>query len=175
MNDVAETIESFLSTWDRTGWMHEHGSWASEEWGDARDEYNARADALDRAIKSLNARYIPCSYNPDVSRIASLVQDVTDAMAELQEAAEALHGQVTEENDYVTEGTIDPDCVADMAVPIPAMCRWNGWDCIEGWAAYRVGTALYCRWSRVAVGHRRDRDLWVLVDGRFFAEEGGES
>lgn len=74
------------------------------------------------------------------------------------------------EGDYIAEGVIDPDEVADGAKALGVGDNWQGWECNEGWAAYRVGEALYVRWYRNAHGNRHDRDLWVCVDDAFFQE-----
>ncbi len=86
----------------------------------------------------------------------------------------ADHGEwadVESDESYIAEGVIDPDDVATRATDCDVSRSWQGWDCREGWGAYRVGRALYLRWWRNACGNRRDRDLWVLVDSEFFQED----
>lgn len=76
-------------------------------------------------------------------------------------------------NDEIEEGTIDPDGIEDDAEDLEVGASWQGWDCKEGWRAYRVGTALYLNWWRTPYPHtvRHERDLWVQVDGKFFEED----
>lgn len=93
-------------------------------------------------------------------------------MADHGEWASEDDDTIGSESDYIAEGVIDPDNVADSAVYLGVDKTWQGWDCREGWAAYRSGDALYLNWWRSPTTNlRHDRDLWVLVDKRFFEEE----
>jgi hypothetical protein len=76
------------------------------------------------------------------------------------------------DDDEIEEGIIDPDVVSDGATDLEIGTAWQGWDCHEGWGAYRVGTALYLRWWRNPTTYlRHDRDLWVKIDDEFFESE----
>lgn len=167
--DIYETCEAFLADWDRQEWMQLHGEWASEAWDDAREEYDAALADLLTAVHVL-----PCGDRVDG---AGVLDDVRDALALVEETAAALDGQiVAPEEDYIQEGTIDPDGVSETAHALDVGCvPVQGWDCTEGWSAYRHGDALYVRWWRDACGNRRDRDLWVLVESGFFAPETEEN
>lgn len=83
----------------------------------------------------------------------------------------AEHGE-WDEADGIEEGTIDPDEVEDGADDLEVGASWQGWDCREGWRAYRVGDGLYLNWWRTPYPHtaRHQRDLWVEVNGTFFEE-----
>lgn len=162
-NTIEDTIVSFLEDWDRHEWLRDHGTWASEEWNEARKAYEDAVQELREAVEDLDdPEYAdPCS-----------ADDVARAVAAVQDAAKALDGQVRpDESDYIAEGLLDPDGVADKAEPCGVDCAWQGWDCREGWSAHRVGDALYLNWFRSAYGNRHDRDLWVLVDDEFFVED----
>jgi hypothetical protein len=98
------------------------------------------------------------------------VEDLLAAMGELQAAAEALRGQVRpDHSDYIEAGTIDPDDVQSSSERLGVGESGKGWDCVEGWGAYRSDDALIVRWYRHAYGSRHDRDLWVVVDEEFFS------
>jgi hypothetical protein len=165
---VEKTIVAFLEDWDRHQWMMDHGEWASEEWSEEREDYS---DAIEQLLLSIDKVKETVLETLDESRADSF-RDVRcaleKAMEELSEAesiAKELDGQVRpDESDYIAEGTIDPDDVSDKAVDLDIGERWQGWDCYEGWSAYRVDDALYVRWYRTAYGNRHERDLWVLVD-----------
>lgn len=95
-----------------------------------------------------------------------------DWMVDHGEWASSLDEQVrSDDSDYIAEGVIDPDDVAGTAEALDVVCSWQGWDCTEGWTAYRAGDALYVHWFRNARGLRHDRSLWVLVDEAFFEQE----
>lgn len=161
--NITATIENFLEAWDRHDWMQEHGDWVSSEWDEARAEYVGAFEALQDAIADL-----PSADRADVSSIES----VRAALKTLELAAVALKGQVRpDESDYISEGTIDPDGVADEAEKLTGEQSWQGWDCREGWAPHRVDNDLYINWWRQAWGDRHQRDLWVLVYSDFFEDE----
>lgn len=83
----------------------------------------------------------------------------------------AEHGEWADGEDYIEEGLLDPDDVADSAIDLDVGFNCQGWYCHEGWAAYRSGTALYLRWWRHPnTDLRHERDLWVRVEGEFFEE-----
>jgi hypothetical protein len=83
------------------------------------------------------------------------------------------HGEWSEEGEHIAEGLLDPDAVSDDAVKVDSGTSWNGWDCREGYSAHRHGNDLYLNWWRTPYRHtnRHHRDLWVLVESDFFAEE----
>lgn len=172
-DNIKETIEVFLKSWDRQAWMADHGEWASAQWEEEREDYRACTEALEAtledALKALRSRDASDLRDgvPDID-----LKDIEDAYEELGRAANALLYQVRpDESDYIAEGTIDPDGVADDAEHLGVEVQWQGWDCTEGWSAYRVGEALYAQWYRNAYGNRHDRELWVCVDGSYFREE----
>lgn len=162
---VTETVEAFLADWDRHEWMQRHGEWASEAWDDDREAYRAASERLASAIDA----------DPeDVGRLDGPdLEEIQEAFAALQAAATSLEGQVRPgEGDFIAEGTIDPDALEDRATePEVAAASWQGWDCREGWRAYRVGDALALNWYRLAWGHRHARDLWVIVDLEYFQND----
>lgn len=159
-NNIKETCKNFLEDWDRHEWMAAHGEWASSEWDEERKEYEEAAAALVAAAAALP--------NSDRAQPSAL-SELKEAYDRLREAAEALDGQVRpDESDYIAEGLLDPDGVADDAEALDAKDGWQGWDCTEGWRAYRRGRDLYINWWRNAYGNRHSRDLWVLVDKDFF-------
>lgn len=165
LSDIRETCEQFLADWDRHVWMQDHGEWASSVWNDARTTYTEALAALAKAAKEA----------PVAERVTSprrALEDIKSALATLQEAAEALDGQVRpDESDYIATGTIDPDGVEGEAEALDVKREWSGWDCQEGWRAYRHKADLYLNWWRVAYGClRHGRDLWVKVQADYFEE-----
>lgn len=164
---IQTQCERFLENWDRHQWMVDHGDWESEKWEDAREEYDeAVADlkAIVHALASGDRTGWSDRYE---------IESMLEAAQAVAEAQKALHDQVTpDESDYIAEGVIDPDEVKDKAIPCHVHHTWRGWDCTEGWGAYRHGDALYLHWCRTPDGGsaRHDRDLWVKVNAEFFAE-----
>src|SRR5690606_9218569 len=143
--NIRDACEQFLEAWDRQEWMQVHGEWASAQWEGERAEYRARAEALEGALEealtALRARSADDLRDgvPDID-----LTGIQETYQELAKAAEALSYQVRpDESDYIAEGMIDPDGVASNAKDLDVGDRWQGWDCIEGWKAYRVGDALY--------------------------------
>lgn len=70
-----------------------------------------------------------------------------------------------------TAGTVDPHGVSERAEYAADGYARQAWGCFEGWEAFRDGDALYLRQWRKPDGPlsgRVERDLWVLVDRRFF-------
>lgn len=173
MSHIKATIDAFLEGWDRKEWMHAHGEWASAQWEAERAEYRARAEALEAALEEALTALRARSADDLRDGVPNIdLEGIEDAYEALAEAAEALRDQVRpDESDYIAEGTLDPDEVADGAKALGVGEKWQGWDCTEGWASYRHGAALYVRWYRNAHGDRHDRDLWVCVDKTFFQEE----
>lgn len=165
--EIRDTIESYLEDWDRAQWMQDHGTWASERWQDEREDYDEALAKFREAVDALPDGDGVC-YDTKHA-FASLEVD----MAELKTAMEDLDGQVhPDESDFIAEGTIDPEGVKGGAESLHVDSNLvQGWDCTEGWAAYRHGDALVMHWFRDAQGARHERDLWVVVDGQFFAEE----
>jgi len=162
--DIRAACETYLEEWDRHDWMSDHGSWASEEWDDARHAYDDAAVALADAVADAPAADDAVDIQLD---------DVRDALDALVAAATALRGQVLpDDDDYISDDVIDPDGVATRAQALHVGASAPGWDCVEGWDAWRVDDALYVRWWRSqCAGARRPRDLWVCVDDEFFASE----
>ena len=141
--NIKTTCETFLSTWDRSEWMQDNGTWASEKWDELREEVREELKSID--LEDVNLK---------------------DVLIDL---ADRLEGQVISGvGDYIEAGTIDPDYVARYAKNLEIEATWQEWDCKEGWMAYRYEDALYLRWYRDAWGSRIERDLWVLVDEEFF-------
>lgn len=159
---IRETIEDFLSEWDRHAWMQQHGSWASEEWDGAREAYERARERLEKAI-DVDAQNVDRRDGLDLD-------EAREAFEAYVAAASALEGQVrADEGDYIAEGVIDPDGIEDRATePDVAAASWQGWDCREGWRAFRVDNALALNWYRLAWGHRHSRDLWLVVDPEYF-------
>jgi hypothetical protein len=142
--------------------MVENGEWASAEWDEAREEYTNALAELAAAIERA-----PAADRADRNALA----DVTLWAAAAKAAAEALHDQVRpDESNHIAEGLIDPDDVSETAERLDVGGSWQGWDCTEGWDAYRNGNDLYLNWWRNAYGNRHTRDLWALVRADFFAE-----
>jgi hypothetical protein len=175
-NNVKEHIESFLESWDRSEWMRDHGRYASETWNDEREVYAEHQRELTDAVQYLaekisklpSAEFVGSFF--DVKHIEGHLKDIEESLQALSKAAQLLDDQVRpDEFDYIEEGTIDPDAVKDTAIDLDIGSKSQGWDCIEGWAAYRVGTSLYIRCYREAWGNRRDRDLWVLVSKDYWS------
>lgn len=161
--DIEARIELFLEGWNRSDWMVEHGEWASTEWDNARAEYDKAIDALEYAINTVPSAY---SANSDA------LSEIRYALEAAEEALDELEGQVKpDESDYIIEGVIDPDNVEGLAEQVGVSSSWEGWCCKEGWVALRTSDDLYLNWYRHAYGNRRSRDLYVLVEGDFFASE----
>ncbi len=161
---IKDAISSFLSDWDRHEWMRDHGEWASAEWDYAREEYDAALAELRSAVDGAG--------EGDETSDDSEARSIIELAQELARCAEALDGQVLpDDSDYIAEGTIDPDGVADKAVCVYDGGDSQGRDCTESIDGYRVGDALYMRWYRDARGERHSRDLWVCVSGDFFRHE----
>lgn len=85
------------------------------------------------------------------------------------------NGDWADDGDYIEEGTIDPDNVEDDAESLDVGAKSQGWDCQEGWGAYRSMDDLYLNWWRAPYPNtnRHQRDLWVLVSKDFFAVDEG--
>ena len=88
-----------------------------------------------------------------------------------EEWASEDDSSIAPDQDYICDDVIDPDGIKDDAIPLGVGDSWEGWDCREGWAAYRAGDALYVNWWRKAWGNRHARDLWVKVCDEFFEGE----
>lgn len=167
---VYEAVESFLRDeeegWSRHEWMQAHGEWASAEWDDAREGYTEAVELLASLVGDM----------PDAERAdADGLDAISSAVEAVHTAVAELDGQVRpDESDYIAEGRIDPDEVADQAEDLEVGYSAQGWDCTEGWNAYRAGSALYMHWWRDACGNRHGRSLWVLVDDEFFAGDDDE-
>lgn len=163
--DIREAVEAFLGEWDRQEWLAEHGEWASEHWRAKRTDYSLAVAEVREALDELpRAEY---AAPEDLA-------DLDNAVGALRSAAHALVGQVLpNEGDYIAEGTIDPDCLSGSE-PLGVSARWSAWDCTEGWAAYRNGSALVLNWWRApthAQSVRHARDLWLSIDDDFFADD----
>ena len=74
------------------------------------------------------------------------------------------------DDDHIAEGVIDPDGYVGNDERERVCARvWEGWECREGWTAYRCGAALVLNWWRSPTTRlRRERDLWVTIDPKFF-------
>jgi hypothetical protein len=154
-DEIYESCTDFLSDWDRQDWMESHGEWASSAWTSEREAYDDASARVQDALAD--------SESVDVDELLAAIE-------ELQAAAEALRDQVLpDSSDYIAEGTIDPDSVRSSSECLDIGESAQGWDCTEGWSAYRSGDALVVQWYRHARGQRHDRDLWVVVDEEFFA------
>ena len=166
--DIDGAITSFLREWNRNQWQQDNGEWASEEWESERAEYDDAVAALKSAIDELSPA--------DSVRDESFA--VVDAALEaVKVAAKALEDQVRpDESDYIAEGLIDPDNVSEEAEKLDVGHHWQGWDCREGWDAYRHGNSLYMRWWRDAYSgtNRHNRDLWVEVSSDMFETDEDE-
>lgn len=83
------------------------------------------------------------------------------------------NGEWDEDADCVEEGTIDPDNVEGSSEECGVTSSWDGRDCREGWIAHRSGDALVLNWWRAPYPHtfRHRRDLWVVIDAKFFEGE----
>lgn len=102
------------------------------------------------------------------------IRAVCEAFLETWERRQwmAENGEWASGEDEIEDGTIDPDGIEEDAVDLAIGASWQGWDCREGWGAYRVGTSLYLRWWRnPTTALRHYRDLWVQIDGEFFESE----
>jgi len=179
--DIREVCEAFLENWDRQQWMQDHGEWASENWNEARNVYNSAINELNSTRADLV--YVLNNVSDDSEEadcnsfyyVRSALKNFENALELAELAAKNLDGQVLpNDQDYISEGLIDPDDVADKAHYLDFSARWQGWDCTEGWGAYRAGYALIINWWRNACGNRHDRNLWVVVDEEFFTNYIGE-
>lgn len=175
--EILEACENFLSDWDRREWVIEHGEWASSEWDNERGAYDIAVAKFAAAVETLDEELgnVPESHDYDGGDLANArdsMANLNAAFRALESAATSLEGQIKpDESDYTSEGLIDPDGVANRADDLECGIWGDGWDCREGWSAYRVDDALYIRWWRDAWGNRHERDLWVLVDDRFFPND----
>ena len=108
----------------------------------------------------------------ELDELEYLIEELRARYVTAQEAARRLDGQVLDdESDYIVEGNIDPDNVSSTSMYFGPGQQEKGWNCVEGWNAYRHGDDLYIQWYRNAYGgDRRSRSLWVCVDKGFFAE-----
>lgn len=169
---IRNAVEGFLADWHRGDWMVNNGEWASSEWKDERETYTERVKALGEAIVDASAVDVPNAARADASSLAEVREALEAALGALEaaeDAAQALDGQVTPgDADHIAEGVIDPDGVAETARALRVGSNWKGWNCSEGWRAYRNGDALYLHWYRAVYGERLNRSLWVLVDDSFF-------
>jgi hypothetical protein len=91
-------------------------------------------------------------------------------------AERACDGEIKpDENDYIEEGTIDPDLVKDNPGVKVWSQSWQGWDCTEGEAVYLAvvdgALRLVHRWYRDAYGQRHDRDLWRIAQAMTEAQD----
>lgn len=167
--DIRNACELFLEGWNRHDWMSKNGEWASESWNEEREAYNDAKEALAEALQDAVKAVQKCDAGDEAPDVFSEIEEAREA---LEAAAKALDGQVrADDSDYIAEGTIDPDDVANVAEGLDVGSSWQGWDCTEGWYAHRSGTALYVRWWRDAHRSRHNRDLWVCVNESFFEEE----
>lgn len=164
MNNIKETCESFLEQWDRSEWMQAHGGWASEEFEEKREAYDDALASFREAVEELpDGESVKYDNKHELHMIEVELKLLKEAML-------ALEGQVNpDESDYIAEGTIDPDNLKEGSESLDIGHCYQGWDCQEGWEAYRKGDALVVQWFRHAIGNRHERDLWVLVDEDFFS------
>jgi len=150
-------------SWNRHEWMADHGEWASSQWDDARAERDeARSDlaaALTDAAAAAAAGREVDWYGIEAARDALAACD-----AEMEGSVEPGV------DDYIAEGTIDPDDVADDPGTRVWGDRWQGWDCQEGETIYLApaedsdGIRVVHRWWRDAyTSTRHDRDLWRVA------------
>lgn len=165
--EIEAEIVAFISDWNRRDWMSEHGTWASEDWESERSEYE---DAHSEVEVAFNDLTVDATFGAD-NTVGAEIARLHAALDRLESAHKALDGQVRpdEFSDYISEGTIDPDNVEGGAVSLDIGESWQGWDCTEGWGAYRSDDALVMNWWRSASGQRHQRDLWVVVDEDFFS------
>ena len=174
---IRRDVAAFLETWDRQEWMQEHGDWASADWEGEREQYEEAVSSLRDDLEQVCAAVgsLPKADRAGSGAAAVVREAVNELLARLDSvelAAEALDNQVRQnEHDYIVGGTLDPDCVAGTAERLPVAERWQGWDCYEGWGAYRHETHLYVNWWRDAMGNRTERNLWVLVSADYFTDE----
>lgn len=168
-----EMAAEFLSEWDRHEWMHAHGKWASANFKTQRAEYAA---ALEAAIESAAVIADALDEAPSEDRVherldlddaLEAARCMVDQLERLRAASVALDGAAREDdNDYIAEGTIDPDglrdeCRSDQEI---ACASWNGWDCREGRIVYLLDDGrVVLNWWRSAYGARHERDLWLMV------------
>jgi hypothetical protein len=163
-SDIREACESFLEEWDRHEWMQDNGEWASAQWEEERAEYEEALEALGKISDQPHSR-------------EAVLTEAGEALERLREAVKALDGALEpDESDYITEGTIDPDNIENAVTNLGVSDCWQGWDCQEGWGAYRHNNALYLNWWRSPYPNtnRHQRDLWVCVSDEFFEQDGEE-
>lgn len=67
------------------------------------------------------------------------------------------------------DGKVDPYGVSRSAVNLMIRQTYEGWDCHEGWAAFRAGDGLFVRLWHTSSG-TLSRDMWVLIDEHYFSE-----
>jgi len=155
------TWEEELENWDRHAWMVDHGEWASAA-------FSEQAEAREKAREGLAASLTAAANAAAVgSRVDWL--DVEIKRAEAEAAEEAMEGCPEGDDDYIAEGVIDPDGVAEMEHEVLWSRRWRGWDCEEGQQVVRVRgaggfVAIAHNWWRSAYGgQRHERDLWRVL------------
>jgi hypothetical protein len=175
IKDIRDICNTFLEDWDRQQWMQDHGEWASENWNEARETYTGAINNLKNEREVLvdelnNVSDAETTDRHSLHYVRSALKGFEEALVLAESAAKDLDDQVLpNEQDYIAEGLIDPDDVEDKAQDLGIGERWQGWDCIEGWNAYRAEDALIICWWRNACGNRHDRKLWVVVDEEFFS------
>jgi hypothetical protein len=156
---------------------------AAEAAAEAADDAEARAAAAAATEAADAARSLADAVeylsddgeNPDypyaITDLANTADSLgltqaAEALRAMAEAAAALNRQVTPDNDYIAEGRIDPDDVADEDGTVVWAERWQGWDCMEGQEAILLDDGrVVAHWWRDAYGCgcRHDRDLWIVV------------
>lgn len=163
---IYRACSDFLVEWNRDAWVAEHGKWTSEEWDERRENY-------DDAVVTLQEKAEGMPFAMHLDKDFDLAELYT-ALNAVRDAVYALHDQVVpDESDYIAEGRIDPDNVADIAIDLDIGKRQQEWDCIEVWCAYRHIDALYLRWLRLPYPNtlRHHRDLWICIDPDYFKGE----
>lgn len=171
--DIRNACEQYLQEWDRHSWMQDHGEWASAKWEEERDAYQAAKDTLEEVLQAA-LDDVERSSSDEVPNIMGAISEARDALIE---AAEALDGEVrANEFDYIAEGLIDPDDVSDSATNLEVGYSVQEYGSRKGWSAHRYDDDLYMQWWRNPYGgtSRHHRDLWVLVEEEFFANEESE-
>jgi hypothetical protein len=151
---------SIVGEWHRDSWMESHGEWASSRWDDARAERDEARSALAAALTEA----------ADAAEDGDEIEwdEIEAARERLDAADKALDGAVDPEDDYIAEGTIDPDGVQGEPGTEVWSDSWQGWDCREGEEVYlsveRGGIRVVHHWWRDAHSRtRHDRDLWRVV------------
>lgn len=160
IDKIINTINSFLNEWNRHEWMQAYGEWASEEWDIHRENYDLQVECVQEAL-----------VNAD-SLDYSAACELTSQLESLLTCIKALDSQVLpDDSDYIAQGIIDPDEIKDKDKELLTSQMWTGWDCKEGWDAYRLGDDLVLNWWRDAYGERHQRDLWMTIEKDFFLED----